>query len=206
MTTTREQFLAILPNGPLLRADAAVVLCGEDADPRRQIAAHLVVSDGARNVVLSGGKSEPPRWQSAEDVAPELMGDGVAFNKIRLDTTSQNTREQAENVIDMAVDEGWKRLLLIASPYHSYRAFLTFLRVLRDRELDRKIQITILPASQVPWWQSPTGMDETRAELLDVDLAKVEEYGDHVSSYEDGLAYLEYWETHEPELEGVEIG
>jgi len=197
--TARERFMAILSNGPLLQSDAVVVLCGEDAVPRLEIAAQLMFSEGAKLVVLTGGKHDPPRWQGANELTPKLMGMGVAHSRILLDAISTNTREQAVNIVDRAIEGGWKRLMLVASPYHSYRAFLTFLRALQEREVDKAIQLVMVPASQVPWWSAPDGMEQTRIELLDTELAKMAQYGAHVASYEEGLEYLAYWESYTPE-------
>ena len=153
-TTDRERFCAVLSNGPLLKSDAVVVLCGEDSLPRLEIGVQLMVSNAALFVVLTGGKHNPPRWWGANELAPKLMGKGVAHNKILLDAISMNTRDQAVNIVDRAIEEGWRRLMLVASPYHSYRAFLTFLRALQEREADKTIQLVMVPASQVPWWLS----------------------------------------------------
>ncbi len=48
-----------------------------------------------------------------------------------------------------------------------------------------------------PWFSPPDGSDKTRIQLFEQELAKIEQYDD-CASYEDGLEYLEWWETHEP--------
>ena len=45
---------------------------------------------------------------------------------------SLNTREQAVEVVKMAVEYGWKKLALVASHDHPHRACLTFLREVLD--------------------------------------------------------------------------
>lgn len=197
MITDREKFCCLLSNGPLLRSDAIVVLCGEDANPRLALATQIMRQHGAHLVVLSGGKHEPPRWRGADALVPELLGAGVSNDRILRETSSMNTRQQAVIIAQMAVEKGWKRLLLVASPYHVYRAFLTFLRALQEVGKDTEIQLLVAAASQSSWFKSPEGMDVSRLDLLSTELCKIEEYGEHVATYEEGLNYLAYWETHQ---------
>ena len=203
--TPREQFCAVLSNGPVLKSDAVVVLCGEDPEPRIGVAAQLFAQGAGLWVLLTGGKHEPPRWFSAEKLTPSLLGLGVSHTRVVIDNESMNTREQAVNTVAAAIEKGWKRLLLVASGYHQYRAFLTFLKALQEAEQDHAIQMMMMPANQVQWWATPTGMEQTRLNLLTAEFDKLTEYAGDVASYEAGLEYLEYWETHEPEMEGVEL-
>jgi len=192
--TERERFCAVLSNGPVYQSDAVVLLCGEDCGPRIAVAAQIMLTGGAHGVLVSGGRDEPPRWIGAEKAFASLLGAGVASGKIMLDRESQNTREQAVNAVELAVEKEWKRLLIAASPYHQYRAFLTFLRALQEAGKADEIQIMSVPASQAPWFDAPAGMEQSRADLLAVEFAKVEEYTEHVATYAEGLVYLETWE------------
>lgn len=201
----REQFCAVLSNGPVLKSDAIIVLCGEDPEPRISVAAQLFAQGAGHTVLLTGGLHEPPRWFGAEELAPALLGLGVSHTKVVMDPGAKNTREQAVNTVATAMEKKWKRLLLVASGYHQYRAYLTFLKALIEAEQDRTIQMLMMPANQVQWWATPTGMELTRLNLLEAEFDKVSKYAGHVASYEAGLEYLEYWETHEPEMEGVEL-
>lgn len=192
--TDRELFCTILSNGPLMNADAVVVLAGEDAEPRLQVALQLMLSRAANTVVLSGGKHDPPRWIGADALRGQLLGMGLAHDRIVVEGDSQNTREQAVNVVEIIAAEGWAQILLVVSSYHMYRAYLTFLRALQEAGLDDKVRLVPVPASQTPWTEAPEGVEQTRADLLAVEFAKVEEYGEHVASYAEGLAYLQRWE------------
>src|SRR5688500_9662290 len=116
--TEREQFSAVVSSGPLLRADATVVLAGDDAIPRINTAAGLMAQNGAPLVLVSGGLDDPPHIHGAHRLAGALMALGVAPGCIMTEETSTNTYEQAQNVIGIAVEKGWRRLLLVASSYH----------------------------------------------------------------------------------------
>lgn len=193
--TDREQFLALVSSGPMLRGDAIVCCVGEDADARVNMAAGVFLSGGAPRIVLSGGKHEPPRWKGAKQCEAMLYGKGVAPDRIILDTESTNTREQAVVLARLACDQGWKRLLLVASSYHVPRLYLTLLQALTEVGHEQKIHLVAVPATQSPWFQSPPGMACTRAELLIGEFLKIGEYGAHVATYSQGLAALRFWES-----------
>lgn len=191
-----ETFLALLYNGPVYKADALVVLCGEDAEPRIPMAAALMNGGGALNVVLSGGIDQPPRWKGARTLYGPMLGKGVPHEKVIVEGESQNTREQAVNVVALAKERDWKRLILIASAYHMPRAFLTFLKAVDDVGLGETLQLQPFVASQLAWGEAPDGMTETRLELAQVDARKISEYNGHVATFERGTDYLLWWETH----------
>jgi len=193
--TEREALCAVLFNGPLMLADALVVLSG-DGETRLEAAVQLLHQRAAHHVVVSGGVDDPPHSITAERMGGYLIGKGLAYDRLHIEDESQNTREQAENVLAIAVKEEWARLLLVASPYHVPRAFLTFLKVLIELGHTEDVRIGVLPASHTPWWGSPVGRNISRLELLAAEFRKIDDYQQrgHVASYAEGLAYLEHWE------------
>ena len=58
----------------------------------------------------------------------KLINKGIPSKAIVHESLSQNTREQAIEIIKMAKLNGWNKLILVASHYHQYRAYLTFLK------------------------------------------------------------------------------
>jgi uncharacterized SAM-binding protein YcdF (DUF218 family) len=194
-TSTREQFCALLSNGQLLAGDVVVVLAGEDGFARADFAAELLRRGGAPIALITGGLDDATK-QGATKLMGRLLGKGFDPQRIRVDVEARNTREQAVRTVQMAKDEGWKRLLLVASPYHQYRATLTFIHALRQAKLDESIHVLSVPATHAHWFDSPDGVSDTRLDLLASEFAKVETYqakGD-CASYEDGIAYLRFWE------------
>lgn len=187
-------FVAVIDHAPLLTADACFVLCGEDGLPRAQVGAQIMVANGAGVLVLSGGVHEPPHILGAKHLHGEVFGLGVAPDRVKTEEASTNTREQAVACIAMAKREGWKRILIVASPYHVYRAYLTFLRVILDKGLGSEIQMIPVGASHTFWHEAPSGTDTTRLELLAREFAKIEEYADHVATYAEALDYVKAWE------------
>lgn len=193
MISEREQFLSVLYTSPLLKADAIVVACGEDGIERSKIAVQLIRQEGAQYIVLSGGIDNDDT-QGAKTCHPFVMGQGVSPTRIILETESQNTREQAVNVVKIAVEREWKRLLLVASPYHVPRVMLSFLKALQESGKDKEIQLVSVPASHLAWSVAPEGNKRTRLELLTGELGKIAMYPDHIARYSEGLAYLSEWE------------
>ena len=194
--TPREAFCAVLSNGPLVYGDAIIVLSG-DGTTRLEVALELFKQKAAPFIVVSGGVDNPPHALTAKASAEWLIDKGLAPDRIITEGGSLETHAQAGNIISMTVAKKWPTLLLATSPYHQYRAFLTFLRELRDFALERKVRLINIPASQTKWFDSPEGIDTTRVDLLKDEFEKIDEYRakGHVASYEDGLDYLKYWEA-----------
>lgn len=194
--TDAETLNAVLAYGPMLRSNAVIVLCGEDATPRMQVAVGIMLEGGADTVVLSGGLHDPPRWIGAKQMRPKLMGQGVAPSKIMVEGESTNTREQATALVEMIAEQSWRRVLLVASAYHITRAFLTLLQALKEQGFDESVQVIPVAATHAPWWEAPEGMDVDRLTLLAGEAAKIQRYGEmgHVAGYHEGIEYLKRWE------------
>lgn len=196
MTTAHDRLLAVCYNLPLLTADAIVVYCGEDCLPRLQVARQLFASGGGQKIVLLGGLDAPPRVMGAERAVPALMGMGVAFDKLYVETASQHTRDQAVALAKACVEEQWSRVLLVASAYHLPRALLTTIQALAEADLLGTVQVIPVAASHAPWFGAPEGADVDRLTLYGRERAKLETYRGlgHCASDENALAYLQSWE------------
>lgn len=187
--TDAEYFLSLLHSQPLLPADAAVVLCGEDGLARLRAGVGLLAQGATKGLLLSGGRSEPPAILSANDLVPTALSMGVGLDRIALETAGTNTAEQARAVASRACMEGWRRMLLVASGYHLPRAFLTFLKAWAGPG-------RLIPfCAYAKWTDAPPGVDRTRAQLARVDWAKIAAYGPDVATVAEGIAYLEEAET-----------
>ena len=193
--TDRERFLAALFNGPLRLVDAVVVFSG-DGKKRLDAAIGILRQRAAHWCVVSGGVDNPPHSLDADAAAKYLIERGLHPDRIVRDNASQNTHEQAEWLAEKCATEGWGSALLVASPYHTPRAFLTVLASLQSRNLTEDVMVLPLPAGECAWWERPDGLDVTRMDLFADELRKIDEYGarGHVASYEDGLRYLAAWE------------
>lgn len=181
------EYLAALFTAPLLTADAIVVLCGEDAEGRGDVAVELLTQQAAPVIVCAGGLDDPPRRMDGVTLSTQLLTKGIAPDRLIVESGSQNTHEQAVHVVEMAEANQWKRLLIVASAYHLPRAFLTFIKAVGDRDL----RLVPMAPTHLSWWYAPPGMDTPRIELLKTDLAKIAQYADHCATVDEGIAYLE---------------
>jgi uncharacterized SAM-binding protein YcdF (DUF218 family) len=85
-----------------------------------------------------------------------------------------HTDEQANNVIDLCIKFKWKRIILVASNYHQYRAYFTFFRKLSIKNLENSIEIINAPADNLSWFaENGWGI---RYDLLQFEFEKIEKY------------------------------
>lgn len=94
----------------------------------------------------------------------------------------QHTYHEARLAVEVMARAGdADDFLLLTSAYHQPRAFLTFLRVLQEHDLDRVVRLWNVPAA-------------SRMDRFGAEWAKITEYQNkgHVASLEAGLAYLEW--------------
>lgn len=193
--TPKEKFLCILPNTPLEKADAIVVLEG-DLLVRAKEGARLYKDGWAPLVVLSGGDEKQPTYAiPAQRMLPHLVKEGVPEAHVLLEKTSQHTRDQAVEIMKLAKERGWKSIIIVASHYHQFRAFLTFLKAMREADLE--LRLINAPVRDLRWWEV-TGRG-IRADNLGTELQKIDKYRDefdNVASYEEGIQYLQWKESH----------
>jgi uncharacterized SAM-binding protein YcdF (DUF218 family) len=191
--TEKEQFIVLLDHQPVRPADAIVVLEG-DGLARIPHTCHLFLSGFAPQIVYSGGLDNPDGGCFVFDrTREEFEKQGVDPGMVRVEASSRHTREQAVRIIETGQAEGWKRIILVATHYHHYRAFMTFLHeILRT---GAPIDLRSSPARDVPWLaRNPWGV---RFELLEDEFSKISQYqakGD-VCSFADAISYLKWQET-----------
>jgi len=91
---------------------------------RAGYATHLVFSSG---FVFA--------FPEAEIMRGLAVGEGVPASAIELETHAANTYENVTLSRKMIAAEGWKRILLVSSPYHMRRALLTWHKVAPEVEV-----------------------------------------------------------------------
>jgi uncharacterized SAM-binding protein YcdF (DUF218 family) len=174
-----------------VRADAIVWLQGDRYD-RADKVLDLYLSNFAPRIALTGNDvlvGTEPRPDETNITLGEmrewLIARGVPDSTIRIDSDSMNTREQAIHVMEMAAT--WRAILLVASPFHQPRAFLTFLQ--RAREIGWSGRIVNQPAD-LPWDVPPAGRTKPALDYLPEEFAKIRSYGGHLADWTEGIAYL----------------
>lgn len=190
--TLREKFIILVDNDRLKKADAIVLLEGDGIN-RAKKAAELYHEGWAGRILFSGGITDLNYGSyPLEYVFPELTKCGVPEEAISVEKESQNTKDQAENVIRISQSNDWRKIILVASHYHQYRAYLTFLKIILESKL--KIELINAPADDLLWFKT---LDwGTRFNLLDTEFARIEKYsslGD-LATFEKAIEYQKWKE------------
>ena len=183
-------------NDRIVKADVIVVLEG-DGYYRVDKAADLWKEGWAPLVVISGGLNNPARGSfPAARMKRQLRKAGVPDRSILLDEKSQNTKEQAEEMMQWARKNKWRRMILIASHYHQYRAFLTFLRAMKKHRL--KLIFMNTPARGLSWFKKLRW--GKRIDLLEAEFDKIAVYrqGGDIASFIEGIEYMKWKESQLP--------
>jgi len=184
--------IAITYNDLIEKSDAVVCLEGDSYNRLNQ-AVKILKQRLAKNIVISGGRNNPPFSIPASILTKELLKKKIPQNKIITEEKSQNTYEQGIEVMKIAKKRKWKRIILIASHFHQPRAYLTFLRTMRDLKL--KIQIFNAPVRELSWFNK-TSLKLSRLQLLEEEFKKIKEYAKkgHIATSKEAIKYQEWKE------------
>jgi len=168
-------------------ADAIVMLEGDGLN-RLPYAADLFHRGLAPRICFSGGADNKPYGSYLyANFIESLKEYNLDPSYFVLEEKSQHTQDQAVEVIKLAISSGWKKLILVASHYHQYRAYLTFVQEILNTS--PHIILMNAPARNLPWFtESGWGI---RNELLLQEFIKIEKYitTGHCSTYEDAIKY-----------------
>ncbi|MFA6474373.1 MAG: YdcF family protein [Patescibacteria group bacterium] len=141
----------LIEQQPVAAADALVILgggisaktgqLGFKTEERVRSGAALYAQGIAPVVVVTGGKVGDNPFAEAPAMAELLTRLGVVENQIFQDDLAQNTLENAANVVAMAKTQGWGKLIVLTSDFHTSRACTFFRRAGADvicRAADRE--------------------------------------------------------------------
>ena len=186
----REKLNILIFNEPLKKSDAIILLTG-DGNFRLAEAIYLYKQKWAPKIVVSGGTKNINYGSfHSVDFAKELIKRKISSKNIIIDEKSQNTREQAINIMQMAKAKKWKKILLVASPHHQLRAFLTFLKA--KQEVKIKLQIINSPAQNLPWFEKNKW--GKRFDWLEPEAKKIKKYKKHMADFPEAIFYQEWKE------------
>lgn len=188
MSTEREKFVALLAAQQPGTGDVIFVLQG-DGIFRAGHATELFKKRSASLIAIVGNADRRSYGSfPSGEVRDEMVRLGVPAGAILFEETAPHTRAEAERAMGLAREKGWKTVLIVTSPHHQYRAFLTFLKAMRDAGMELSLVNAVAPLR----WDEPLSWG-TRRELLAQEFDKIDEYrkeGD-VASYEEGIRYLQ---------------
>lgn len=193
MITERETIMAIVDNDCLSKSDVAILLEG-DGFFRLQKAVELYRHGVVRKIVFSGNtvKKEYGSYPF-EEVRPFILQHDIPEEDLIHEDKSLNTQQQAVEVVKIAMKSGWKKLALVASHEHQYRAYLTFLRVVLDT--DSGIILYNAPVRNLNWFiDSGWG---TRFDRLSAEFERIEKYSaiGHLANAGEVIEYQKWKES-----------
>lgn len=190
--TDIEKFISLVDNDLIKPSDAIILLEGDGLN-RIDKTVELLKNKYA-NIIVFSGEIDNPGYGSytAKIVLPELLRKGVPQENIIHENRSTNTREQALEVIKLSSKNKWKRIILVASHYHQYRAYLTFLKVLQEE--DSKLIIYNAPARELKWFEKTDW--GKRINLLENEFNRIEEYSklNHIATFQSAIEYQKWKE------------
>lgn len=193
MITDREIIMAIVDNDCLMKSDAAILLEG-DGFFRFQKAVDLYNKGLVSKIVFSGNIIDKSYGSFPfEEVKPFIIQAGVQETDLIHEDQSRNTRQQAVEIVKMALENGWKRLALVASHEHQYRAYLTFLREVLDTKCGLILYNT--PVRNLNWFiDSGWGM---RFDRLSDEFERIEKYSaaGHLANAQEVIEYQKWKES-----------
>jgi len=167
--TEKEKFIILASNDFLKKADAIILLEGDEYN-RVFKAVELYRNGWAKKIVVSGNLNKPAGGSyPAVLIKKKLLRLRIPTGDILIEDKSLNTREQAVEAMTLAIKYKWRRILLVASPYHQYRAYLTFLKAMEEVKI--KIEIINAPASGLSWFSKNSF--GRRIDLLDSEFKKI---------------------------------
>ena len=193
MITERETIMAIVDNDCLSKSDVAILLEG-DGFFRLQKAVELYRHGVVRKIVFSGNiVNKEYGSYPFDEVRPFILKQGIPEEDLIHEDKSINTQEQAVEVVKIAMKNGWKKLALVASHEHQYRAYLTFLRVVLDT--DSGIILYNAPVRNLNWFiDSGWG---TRFDRLSAEFERIEKYSaiGHLANAREVVEYQKWKES-----------
>ncbi len=193
MITDREKMMAIVDNDCLTKSDAAILLEG-DGFFRIRKAVELYKGGFVSKIVFSGNADNKDYGSYPfEEVKPYILREGVPEEDLLHEDKSLHTQMQAVEIVKMAMDRGWRKLALVASHEHQYRAYLTFLRVVLDTKSGIILYNT--PVRNLDWFvDSGWGV---RFDRLTAEFERIEKYTamGHLASVDEVIKYQKWKES-----------
>lgn len=148
--------------------DAIVAISGGDTAARTAQAIELYKYDWAPLLVFSGAAADKSGPSNAEAMKRQALDAGVPERDILIDETSETTKQNANNTINLFRQNKIKSVILVTSGYHQRRAGLEF-----GQRAGMDIKIINHPVQSdkqwsPTWWMTPTGWYLAISEMVKI--------------------------------------
>lgn len=162
------------PQDILEESDAIVVVSGGDNNARIQKAADLYKEGWATYILFSGAAAEG-NVSNALAMKRISVKKGIPASKILIEENSKTTVENAELSAPIIKGNGYKKIILVTSPYHQRRTYELFKKELPD--------VKIINRSAVDdnwrkrgWWENTNARYLTLGELGKIMVNYIQEF------------------------------
>lgn len=115
---------------------------------------------------------QPP--QNAGIQALEQPTFVIKPSAILLEQDSLHTRENAEQVLELLTQQDMKRIILVTSPFHQHRTYLTFAKVMQPDH----IEIINYYADTGEWYTITWFLSAEHRELMKSEKERIKKYRD----------------------------
>jgi uncharacterized SAM-binding protein YcdF (DUF218 family) len=157
---------------PLDRADAIIVLSDDNFYADRATRAADLYRHNMAPIVVASGRRLRPYAGIAELMEHDLIERGVPKDKIvRVSHNAENTREEAQALVQQALEHKWRSVIVVTSNYHTRRARYIFQRV-----FPAQFQVRVTGSHDGDfdpehWWQSRQSLKELTREFAGMFVA-----------------------------------
>ncbi len=163
----------------LERSDAILVLSDDNFYADRAARAAQVYRQGLGPIVVASGRRLRPYAGIAELIEHDLIERGVPKDKIlRVAHDSDNTREEAKTLAQIAKQKKWRSVIVVTSNYHTRRARYIFSHIFTK---DIRIRITGAHDDDFDpehWWEKRISVKKLVREMAAMVIAIWEQQGD----------------------------
>jgi uncharacterized SAM-binding protein YcdF (DUF218 family) len=151
-------------------ADVIVAISGGDTDARAQEAIKLYQAGWAPKIIFSGAAEDKQGASNAAAMAQLASSARIPSDAILLDEVSINTADNASHVRELVQQSGFKRLILVTSPYHQRRASIEFQRRMGDITtiVNHPTATDRFWSGDATWWTTPWGLWTGVSEIVKV--------------------------------------
>ena len=139
-------------------ADVIIVIGDDDFTADRATEAAALFHGGWAPLIVASGRMLRPYSTIADLMTQDLESRGVPAKAIvRFSHRASNTLEEAKDLQVLIAQNGWRRILLVTSNYHTRRAQYIFRKV-----LPANVSLEVVGAFDAEfepdtWWQSRQG-------------------------------------------------
>ncbi len=160
------------------KADAIIFLQGDKLNRVKKVQS-LYENGFANKIVVTGNNERVEELNDSylSEIKECFLSKGIFEKNIIMDDKALNTLRQAVNVIKMAKEKKWKKLIIVTSPCHLLRAYLTFVKQLMEQDWQGDI---IMQAADSDW----------QMEILSIEMEKLKKYQKDTASIKEGIKYI----------------